>query len=311
MRTAWVLPGGSTFGAIQAGLATALFESGVAPDMLVGTSVGSLNAAWLAGDPSMHGAEKLREMWQSMRRSDIFPVQITKILAGKFGLSNHLIGNRGLAKWLLRTVPYRQIEQACVPLTVTATDVDTGDAVHFEEGPLLPALVASCSIPGVFPPLRVGDRWLIDGGPAAYMPISRAVEQGADRVYVLPCGGLEPFESGHARQRGIGSIATLPQPKVPPRSISGVNGAALGAAMVAAAKLDIQVNSTRCELYVLPAPSINNLSPYSFEHVGALMDAAWRVAADWLPRASPVPPGPVDIAGGPLTDGRSRYGATY
>lgn len=298
MRTAWVLPGGSTFGAIQAGLVTALFEAGIEPDMVVGTSAGSLNAAWLAGDPSARGAEKLREIWRSVRRRDVFPIQPGHILAGKLGLSNSLMSNHGLARWLHRTLPYRRLEDASIPLTVTATDIDTGDAVYFDHGPLLPALVASCSIPGLFPPFRVGQRWLVDGGPTAFMPISRAVEQGAERVYVLPCGGTEPFDPVRSR-RGIGSIATAPAPKKPPRSISGVNGDALGAAMVATARLDMQVNSTRCELYVLPSPSVHGLSPYSFAHSSALVDAAWQAARAWLPAAQPVPPGPVGIGGHP------------
>ena len=309
MRTAWVMPGGSTFGAIQAGLATALFESGIEPDLVVGTSAGSLNAAWLAGDPTPSGVDKLREIWKSMRRADVFPIQPTRILAGKLGLSNHVMGNQGLARWLHETLPFRRLEQAVIPLTVTATDLDTGEAVYFEDGPALPPLVASCSIPGMFPPVEVGGRWLVDGGPAAFMPISRAVEQGAQRVFVLPCGGTEPFESTPDRRRGIGSIATWPPPKTPPRSIGGVNGAALGAAMVSAARLDMQVNASRCELYVVPAPSIVGLSPYSFAHSGALIDTAWRVARSWLPTADPVPAGrPVDIAGKPVDD--HRFGIT-
>ncbi|WP_344679851.1 patatin-like phospholipase family protein [Saccharopolyspora taberi] len=299
MRTAWVLPGGSTFGAIQAGLVTSLFESGVEPDMVVGTSVGSLNAAWLAGDPTPGGAVRLRELWLSMRRSDVFGIQPSRVLAGKLGLTNHLISNHGLARWLHQTLPFRRLEDARIPLTVTATDVDTGEAVYFDRGPALPPLVASCSIPGMFPPINVDGRWLVDGGPAAFMPISRAVEQGAERVYVLPCGGTEPFQY-NPRRRGIGAIATWPPPKIPPRSISGVNGAALGAAMVAAARLDLQLNATRCELYVLPAPSVIGLSPYSFEHASALIDAAWEIGKRWFPTARPVPEGPVDIGGRPL-----------
>jgi NTE family protein len=299
MRTAWVLPGGSTFGAIQAGQTTGLVDAGITPDLLVGTSAGSLNAAWLAGDPSRKGAEKLRKLWLSMRRNDVFPTQPARILAGKLGLTNHLMNSHGLARWLHQALPYRRFENAEVPLTVTATDVNTGEPVYFERGPILPALVASCSIPGLFPPLRVDERWLVDGDPAAFMPISRAVEQGAERVYVLPSGGTEPFELTRSRW-GIGSIATLPPPKTPPKSISGVNGAALGAAMVAATRLDMQLNSTRCELYVLPAPSVARLSPYSFKHSGALIDAAWDITRRWLPGARPVPSGPVDIAGNPL-----------
>ncbi|WP_406688875.1 patatin-like phospholipase family protein [Saccharopolyspora sp. ID03-671] len=303
MRTAWVLPGGSTFGAIQAGLATALIEHGVTPDIVVGTSAGSLNAAWIAGDPTVRGVEKLRELWKSMRRADVFPIQPMRILAGKLGLSNHVMGNHGLARWLHETLPFRRLDQAEIPLTVTATDLVSGEAVYFEDGPALPPLVASCSIPGMFPPVKVGERWLVDGGPAAFMPISRAVEQGAQRVFVLPCGGTEPFERNADRRRGVGSIATWPPPKTPPRSVGGVNGAALGAAMVSAARLDMQLNASRCELYVVPAPSVVGLSPYSFAHSGALIDTAWRSAGNWLPSATPVPPGrAVDIAGKPVDD---------
>ncbi len=300
MRTAWVLPGGSTFAAIQGGLATALFEAGIEPDVLVGTSAGSLNAAWLAGDPTPGGAEKMRYLWQSMRRSDVFPVEPGRILAGKLGLSNCMMSNRSLASWVHRTLPYRRIEDAALPLTVTATDVASGEAVYFDHGPALPALVASCSIPGLFPPVQVGDRWLLDGGAAAFMPISRAVELGAERVYVLPCGGKEPFVPT-TRDRGVGALATLPPQDMPPKSIGGVNGAALGAAMVATATLDMQVNAGRCELFVLPSPNVARLSPYSFKHTGALIEAAWRGAREWLPSARPVPSGPVDIAGNPVS----------
>lgn len=298
MRTAWVMPGGSTFGAVQAGLATALFEAGVEPDLVIGTSAGSLNAAWLARDPSCRGAGELRELWRTMRRSDIFPIQPTRVLAGKLGITNHLMASRALARWVHRTLPYRTFEQAEIPLTVTATDVDTGAAVYFNQGPLLPPLVASCSIPGLFPPLKVNERWLVDGGAAAFMPISRAVELGAERVFVLPCGGDEPF-SWQRRKRGVGSVATLPVPRTPPRTVTGVNGAALGAAMLAAARLDMQLNSTRCDLYVLPAPSTAGLSQYSFSHSAALIDAAWRIAGAWYPRARPLPAGPVDSSGNP------------
>ncbi|WP_433869922.1 patatin-like phospholipase family protein [Saccharopolyspora sp. CA-218241] len=302
MRTAWVLPGGSTFGAIQAGLVGALFEAGIEPDVLVGTSVGSLNAAWLAGDPSHGGAASLRSVWLSMRRNHVFPIQPSRILAGKLGLSNHVMSNHGLAKWLHGKLPFRRLDEARVPLTVATTDLDTGDPVYFDSGPALPPLVASCSIPGMFPPVRIGQRWLVDGGPAAFMPVSRAVEQGAERVFVLPCGGTEPFEAPKPR-RGIGAIATWPTPATPPRSVGGVNGAALGAAMAANARLDLQLNAQRCELYVLPAPSVIGLSPYTFEHAAALIDASFEIARAWLPGARPVPTGPVDIGGRPDPSG--------
>ncbi|NHD18705.1 MULTISPECIES: patatin-like phospholipase family protein [unclassified Actinopolyspora] len=294
MTTAWVLPGGSTFGAVQAGLVSALFDAGHSPDMLVGTSAGALNSAWLAGDPTPHGAEKLREVWANMRRRDVFPVEPTRILAGKIGLSNHVMSNRGLAGWLHRTLPFRRLEEAELPLTVTTTELDSGEAVYFRSGPALPALVASCSIPGVFPPVEVDGRRYVDGGPAAFMPISRAVEQGADRVYVLPCGGTRPLESG------AGGFENLPAARRTSDSIPAINGAALSAAMYAASRLDMQLNASRCELYVLPAPKVDRLSPYSFRHSTALIRWARNAAASWLPTAQPVPAEPVDVAGVPL-----------
>lgn len=303
MRTAWVLPGGSTFGAVQAGLATGLLESGIRPDLLVGTSVGSLNAAWLAGNPTEQGAQDLRELWLSMRRSDVFPVNPVRMLAGKFGLIDHLMSSRGLASWVHRTLPYRRLEDAEISVTVTATDVDTGEPVYFDRGPALPPLVASCSIPGLFPPLRIGDRRLVDGGPAAFMPISRAVAEGAERVYVLPCTGTMPFDARQARRLRIPVPA-----KTTPRSIGDINGSALNAAMVAAATLDMQLNATRCELFVLPAPSVVGLSPYSFHHSAALIDFAWSATRTWLHTARPVPAGQVDITGTLVADGRSVAG---
>jgi NTE family protein len=298
MRTAWVLPGGSTFGAVQAGLATGLLEAGIRPDLLVGTSVGSLNAAWLAGDPTERGAQKLRELWVSLRRSVVFPVDPVRMVAGKLGMINHLMSNRGLASWVHRTLPYRRLEDAELPVTVTATDVETGQPVYFDQGPALPPLVASCSIPGLFPPMRIGDRWLVDGGPAAFMPISRAVANGADRVYVLPCTGTVAFEARLARR-----FPVLPRSTSAWKSIKSINGSALGAAMVAAATLDLQLNATRCELFILPAPSVVGLSPYSFDHSAALIDFAWETTRTWLRTARPVPVGPVDITGNPVEEG--------
>lgn len=297
MRTAWVLPGGSTFGAVQAGLATGLVEAGIRPDLLVGTSVGSLNAAWLAGDPTEQGVRNLRELWVSMRRSVVFPVDPVRMVAGKLGMINHLMSNRGLASWVHRTLPYRRFEDADLPLTVTATDVETGSPVYFDRGPALPPLVASCSIPGLFPPMRIGDRWFVDGGPAAFMPISAAVAKGADRVYVLPCTGTLPFEVSLSRRFAV------PRSTSARKSIRNINGSALSAAMVAAATLDIQLNATRCELFILPAPSLVGLSHYSFDHSAALIDFAWVATRTWLGTARPVPPGLVDITGRPIEDG--------
>jgi len=212
------------------------------------------------------------------------------------------MGNGGLVRWLHRNLPYRRMEWAQVPLSVATTDLCSGEPVYFDSGPVLPPLVASCAIPGMFPPVRLGGKWLVDGGPAAFMPVSRAVELGADRVFVLPCGGTEPFRAVDGDNAG--SIATWPAPETPPRSVSGVNGAALGAGMIATARLELQQGAQLAELYVVPAPTVLGLSPYTFDHAGALINASWEIARRWYPHATPVPPQPVDLTGTPLAAGR-------
>ena len=89
MTTAFVLSGGGSLGSIQAGMLLALAEQNIEPDLLVGTSVGAVNAAWLAGHPGLAGAHKLSELWRSVRRSDIFPARPMLGLLGFAGRRDH------------------------------------------------------------------------------------------------------------------------------------------------------------------------------------------------------------------------------
>src|ERR1700674_5420101 len=95
-RTAFVLSGGGSLGAVQVGMLRALFENGIAPDLLVGTSVGAVDAAWIAGRPGVAGAHQLAEIWLSLRRQDVFPISPMTGFAGLLGRSNHFISNSSL-----------------------------------------------------------------------------------------------------------------------------------------------------------------------------------------------------------------------
>ena len=68
---AFVLSGGASLGSIQVGMLRALFEAGITPDFLVGTSVGAVNAAWVAGWPGLEGISKLEQIWLGLRREDV------------------------------------------------------------------------------------------------------------------------------------------------------------------------------------------------------------------------------------------------
>lgn len=272
MTTAWVLPGGASLGAVQAGLAEALLEAGIAPDLIVGTSVGALNGAWLAHRLDAEGLAALRNIWLGVRRAEVFPIRPWTILSGLAGRRDHLVPNDALRRWLEARLPFRRLEEATIPLRIVATDLVTGELVVLEEGDLVQALLASAAVPTIFPPVQVDGRWLFDGGVVANVPISIAAQIGADRVYVLPVGG--PGEGPPSR----------------PWSVAGVGYAALGISLSQAAGVQFRTWCERCEVYLLPAPPVDDVNPFSFRHSRRLMDEARAMASSWLPHAEPWPP---------------------
>jgi len=187
-QTAFVLTAGGSLGALQVGMLQALAENGIRPDLLVGTSVGAINAAWTAGRPDRAGALKLGELWLGLRRQDVFPWNLWDSSRGILGRRNHVISNARLRTVLERHIPYERLEEARVPLYIITTELRTGRAVVLSSGPAVPALLASTAIPGVFPPVMIGSRNLVDGGIASYAPIATTIELGATRIFVLPVG---------------------------------------------------------------------------------------------------------------------------
>lgn len=186
-KTALVFAGGGSLGAVQVGMVKALVAAGVEADLLVGASVGAINAAYLA----VHGlgaVGALEAVWRRIRRRDVFPVGVAQALLGLLAMRPSLLSPDPLRALVRREVGGRRFEDARVPLHVVGTDMNGGAEVVLSDGPLLPALMASAAIPGVFPPVEVAGRLLIDGGVANNTPISTAVALGATRVVVLPTG---------------------------------------------------------------------------------------------------------------------------
>jgi NTE family protein len=186
-RVAFVLSGGGSLGATQVGMLQALFDAGIQPDMVVGTSVGAINASWVGAWPDSEGMRKLSHIWGGLRRDYVFPLGWTAAM-GLLGRGKHLISNSGVRSILERNLPYDRLEDAQIPVHVCTTELRSGRAVVLSNGPIIPALLASCAIPGVFPPVNIGGRDLIDGGVANHTPIAAAVELGARVIYVLPVG---------------------------------------------------------------------------------------------------------------------------
>ena len=186
-RTAFVLAGGAALGAMQAGMVHALYERGIVPDLLIGTSAGALNAAFLASrPPTVATAEELAAIWRGLRRKDILPVRPRIFISGLAARRDHLVPDRGLRRLATRHLQFERLEQASIPLYLVAFDLLSGQEVCLSDGLVTEAVLAAAAIPGVLPPVRWRGRLLADGGLANNTPVSHAVRLGAERIYVLP-----------------------------------------------------------------------------------------------------------------------------
>jgi len=177
-----VLCGGGSRGAIEVGFLEALWEAGIAFDGIVGSSVGALNGAFLAagGHP-----QELATIWRALRFRDVFRFNLRMLWRGLRETAVFTPGRR--LRTLLEEVGARRFEQLRIRFTVVATDLATGAAVALDRGPLAPALEASIAIPGLFPPVELDGRWLVDGSLSADLPIAEAVRRGATEVWAMRC----------------------------------------------------------------------------------------------------------------------------
>jgi NTE family protein len=186
-RTAFVLSGGGVLGAVQVGHLLALLEAGIVPDVVIGASVGSLNAAMVAMDPTVEGMQRLADIWRSLKTEDIFPGSRVTRAWNIVARGDHLHSNEGIRR-LVERLPARTFEQARIPLYVCSTNLASGEETWFSSGPLVRAILASTALPGVYPPVQIDGNLYVDGGVVNNVPISKAVELGARRIYVLTCG---------------------------------------------------------------------------------------------------------------------------
>ena len=186
-RTAFVFAGGGSFGAIQVGMMQSLAKHGIAADMVVGSSVGALNGAYYAGDPTLNGVLKLAAIWRGLQRHDVFPIT-WRTLLGFIWRRDFLIPHDGIRKLIDDHLPYHDLRDAKLPVHIVTTDIITGDSIVLSEGSAAEAIVASTAIPGAFAPIHYKTYYLADGAISANTPIRVAVKLGATRLIILPTG---------------------------------------------------------------------------------------------------------------------------
>lgn len=113
--SAFVITGGASLGAVHVGMLESLYEKGVTPDFIGGTSVGAINGAFIASRPQTPGtAQELGEVWRHLRRADVFPLHFVEGLLGFVGRHSHFVPNRALRRLLVRHLETAQIGRAHV-----------------------------------------------------------------------------------------------------------------------------------------------------------------------------------------------------
>ncbi len=185
-KTAFVFAGGGSLGAIQVGMLRVLLSAGLQPDFVIGSSVGAINAAYFAGAPNDEGVAKLAQIWSGLRRGDVFPFTFSSAV-GLLRHPDYVVDPRGLRALIENNLPYSRLEEAVIPVHITATDVE-GIAILLSKGSAIDAILASAAIPGVFPTVQIDGQMLMDGAIAINTPIRIAADLGASRIIVLPTG---------------------------------------------------------------------------------------------------------------------------
>ena len=268
----YVLGGGGSLGAMQVGMLQALSEHDVAPDIVVGTSVGSLNGAVVALHPT-DAASRLSDLWVRVRKEQIFPggwfTQVRNLQRSK----TYLYGNTALAGLIEDFLaPARSFDDLTLPFGAVSTDVSTALPVNVREGDLRPALLASAAIPGVFPLVEHGGRRLYDGGVVANVPMTQALQMGAKSLVVLDC----TFPGQLAA-----SLDTMTDILLFTAIVRMRSQAAMEAPIVAA----------EVPVVYLPGPAAQLISPLDFDHTGELMEQSYAAARRFLRRVEVDGPG--------------------
>jgi NTE family protein len=189
-KVAFVLGGGGHLGAYEVGMLRALAESGIQPDLVVGNSVGALNGAAIAAEPAPDTVRRLEEIWRTLDQSGVFTGSVISGAATLVRTRTALHSNRPLRTLLQRFLP-ATFDELKVPFQCVAACIERASEHWFSKGNLVQAILASSAVPGILPAVAIDGEHFIDGGIVNSIPIDRAVELGARRIFVLHVGRTE------------------------------------------------------------------------------------------------------------------------
>lgn len=194
--TAFVLGGGGILGAAEVGMLKSLVERGIRPDLVVGSSVGALNGAFVSADPSVSTVAQMIDAWCGLSGRGVFNGSFVGQVGNLLRHGTYLHSNERLRALLEDNLGDIAFEDLAVPFQCVAACIETASPRWFSTGPLAPAVLASCAVPGLLPAVEIDGEHFLDGGLVRSVPIGRAVRMGATRVFVLQVGRLErPLEA--------------------------------------------------------------------------------------------------------------------
>ena len=269
--TAFVLGGGGVLGAAEVGMLQALLEHGVRPDLVVGTSVGAVNGALVAADPTPGAVDRLRGVWEELASRRVFAGSVLGRVGTLVRTRTHLHPREPLRDLLEAFLPVRTFAGLRVPFQCVAASIERAAEHWFTDGALVDAVLASCAVPGLLPAVEIDGEHYLDGGLVHSIPVGRAVSLGADTVYVLHVGRIDRPLRPPARPWEVATVAF----EIARRHRFAADLAALPPGVA---------------VHVLPAgdpapPGAGNLRYRDFSGVSARIDQAYVATRDHLHRS--------------------------
>jgi len=268
---AFVLSGGTSLGAIQVGMLMGAFEAGIVPDLLVGTSVGAINAASVGQGFTKSRLQHLASIWSELKTSDVFGRPGLRSALGLLSGRGALSSSDNLFKLLEEHLPQSHSDLV-IQTAVVATEFHTGKPAILSEGDLVVNVLASSAIPMIFPLVTIGNRQLLDGGVVAHVPLAQAEMLGAQTMVVLDAGypcRLSKLPKGPI-EKALHFITLMLH-----RQSFGI----------------LSVLDQNLTVIYLPAPCPLDVPAYDFSQGSRLISAGFKSASSFLSQLSMTGPG--------------------